>query len=48
MKREWLAMMRDAAVPRRYRLRVQERLLVIDLGRARSPDADREFVGGAR
>ena len=30
MKREWLAVMRDAAVPRRYRLRVRERLLVID------------------
>src|SRR5262249_59613730 len=34
MKREWLAVMREAAVPRRYRLRVQERLLVIDYAAA--------------
>src|SRR5215813_4547860 len=34
MKREWLTVMRDAAVPRRYRLRVQERLLVIEYAAA--------------
>ncbi len=30
MKREWLAVMREAAGPRRYRLRVQEWLLVLE------------------
>ena len=35
MKREWLAVMRDAAVPRRYRLRVQERLLVLEYAAAK-------------
>lgn len=34
MKREWLAVMRAAAVPRRYRLRVQERLLVLEYATA--------------
>jgi transposase len=34
MTREWLAVMRDAAVPRRYRLRVQERLLVLEYAAA--------------
>src|SRR5437773_10631420 len=34
MKRESLALMREAAVPRRYRLRVQERLLVLEYASA--------------
>src|SRR5258705_1951734 len=34
MKREWLAVMRDAAVPRRFRLRVQERLLILEYASA--------------
>lgn len=34
MRREWLAVMRGGAVPRRYRLRVQGRLLVLEYATA--------------